>query len=65
MWLSGAGGDVPIDGAHVVAGVVLAHLDKLHAPALEDGVVFTGETVVDELPSRDLDTPDFGDEVVG
>ena len=47
---AGAGGDVPVDGADVVAGHIFAHLVELHALALEDGVVLPGEHVVDRVP---------------
>ena len=50
-----AGRDVPVDGAYVVAVLVLANLVELHASTLEDRVVFVGETVVDDLARRDLD----------
>jgi hypothetical protein len=40
--------DVPVDEAHVVARLVLAHLAEGHAAALEDGVVPTRELLVGE-----------------
>ena len=33
--LAGAGSHVPVDGAHIVAGVILTDLVEFHAPALE------------------------------
>ena len=42
-----AGGDVPVDGADVVAGLVLAHLLEGDAGALEDAVVLAAEQVLD------------------
>src|SRR5262249_21773797 len=38
-----AGGDVPVDGADVVAGLVFADLLESDAGALEDAVVFAAE----------------------
>ena len=36
-------GDVPVNRAHVVAGLVFAHLVEVHALALEDGMVLARE----------------------
>ena len=58
--LSRAGGDVPVNGPHVVARYVLADLIELHAPALEHRVVLTRQPFLDKLASRDLDSPDPG-----
>ena len=41
--LARAGGHVPVDGAHVVARLVLAHVGELDAAALEGRVVLSGE----------------------
>ena len=41
--LSGACGDVPVDGAHFITGHVFAHGVEVHATALEDAVVLPGE----------------------
>ena len=54
-----AGRDVPVDGADVVAGRVLAHLGELHAAALEDRVVLAPEPRVDEAVGPDLDAVDL------
>ena len=36
-------GDVPVNRAHLVAGLVFAHLVEVHPLALEDAVVLAGE----------------------
>ena len=54
---AGAGGDVPVNGPHFVAGDVFAHLVEVHAPALEDRVVFAGQGVVDEAAGADFELP--------
>ena len=57
--LAHAGGDVPIDGADVVAGLVGAGLVELDAAALEDGVVVAAEAFVEQTPGEDADPPHF------
>jgi len=47
-------GDIPIDGPHVVAGDVGAHLVELDATALEDRNVFTGQDIRDLPAGPDL-----------
>ena len=54
-----ARGDVPVDGAHLVAGGVLAHLGELHAAALEDGVVRPPDPGLEDRLRPDLDPPDL------
>ena len=49
-----AGGDVPVDGADVVAGLILADLLEGDAAALEDGVIFAAEQVLDGPPGLQL-----------
>ena len=46
---------VPVDRAHFVAGHVFAHGVEVHAAALEDAVVLTGERVGHEPLGADLD----------
>jgi hypothetical protein len=58
-----ARGDVPVDGANVVAGLVFAHLVELHPLSLEHAVVFAGEDVVHHAARRDLDAPHFFQDV--
>ena len=56
---AGAGGDVPVNGADVVAGDVFADFLKFHALAFEYGVVAAGEDIVDGAARADFDAPDF------
>ena len=50
----GARGHVPVDGADLVAGQVLAHLLEVHAAALEDRVVLAGHGLFDQAAGPDL-----------
>src|SRR5262249_12726028 len=54
-----ARGDVPVDGADVVAELVLADFGELHPAPLEYGVVFPGHRLVDQAVGADLDPPDL------
>ncbi len=54
-----ARGDVPVNRAHVVAGLVFAHLVEVHALALEDGMVLARERFVHDAVRAQLDLPDF------
>ena len=45
-----ARGDVAVDEAHLVAGVVRAHVLEVHPAPLEDGVVLPAEGRVDQPP---------------
>ena len=54
---AGAGGDVPVNRPHFVAGDVFAHLVEVHAPAFEDRVVFAGKRVVDQPACADFELP--------
>ncbi len=58
-WMSHAGGDVPIDGAEVIARRVLAHLGELHPLALKDRLVFAAEQRVDQSARPQLDQLDL------
>ena len=60
-----AGGDVPVDGADVVAGLVLADLLEGHAAALEDAVILAAEQVLDGPASTELKTADLLDNLRG
>ena len=51
-----ARGDVPVDGADVVAGLVLADLLEGDAGALEDGVILAAEQVLDGALRLQLQT---------
>src|SRR5690606_8980480 len=48
---------VPVDVAHVVAGLVLAHFRELHSLPAEDGVVFAAEQRRNESAGAQLDQP--------
>ena len=56
-----ARGDVPIDGANVVAGLVGADFLEGEAGAFEDGVVLAAEQILDGAPRRQLQAPDLAD----
>ena len=61
-----ARGDVPVDGADVVARLVLAHLGERHAPALEDRVVLAREQRRDTTLRVAISIlPDALDELLG
>ena len=55
--VAGARGDVPVDGAHLVAGHVLAHLVEVHAAAAKHRVKAAGERVGGEAPRANVDAP--------
>ena len=59
------GGDVPVDGADVVAGLVLAHLGELHAAAAERARVFARDDVPHEVAGGDLEPPDLARDFLG
>src|SRR5206468_3676631 len=60
-----AGGDVPVDGADVVAGLVLADLLKGDAGALEDAAVLAAEQVLDGAAGPELEAADLADDFAG
>ena len=60
-----AGGDVPVDGAHVVAGLVLAHLLEGDAGALEDAVILAAEQVLDGAAGLQLQAADLAQHLAG
>src|SRR5205085_7157140 len=57
-----AGGDVPVDGADVVAGLVLADLLERDAGALEDAVVLAAEQILDGAARLELEAADLADD---
>ena len=52
-------GDVPVNGAHVVAGLVFAHLVEVHPLPFEDAVVLARERFGHDAVRANLDLPDF------
>src|SRR5258705_3334333 len=42
-WTAHSGGDVPVDRANLVTGLVLAHLGELHSLTLKDRAVLAGK----------------------
>ena len=57
-----AGGHVPIDGADLVAVLVLAELVEVDALALEDGVVLAADGFADEAAGLELDAADLAED---
>ena len=51
--------DVPINGADFVAGLVFAHLLKIHALPLENAVVLAAQGLGDQTGGAQLDLADF------
>ena len=58
-------GDVPVNRAHVVAGLVFAHLVEVHALAFEDGMVLARERFGHDAVRAQLDLPDFFENLAG
>ena len=58
-------GDVPVNRAHVVTGLVFAHLVEVHALALEDAMVLARERLGHEPVRAELDLPDFFENLAG
>ena len=50
---------IPVNIAHVIAGVVFAHFGKRHTAPLEGRMVFACEEIVDRTARLDLDIPYF------
>ena len=57
--VSGAGRDIPVNGADVVAGDIGAHLIEFDAVPLEYRVVITGETIIDQPVGQEFDPADL------
>ena len=53
------GRDIPVDGPHVVPGLVLPDLGKLHPPPLEDRMVLPAEQIIDQIISTNLNPPNL------
>src|SRR5207253_9303287 len=60
-----AGGDVPVDGADVVAGLIGADLLEGHARALENAVILTAEQVLDGMTRPELQVSDLAEHLAG
>ena len=59
--LACTGGNIPVDGANVIAGCIFAYLIELHAPSFEDTFVLAGKARVDRPGGVYLNLPDFLD----
>ncbi len=60
MGLLGAGGDPPVDGAHVIAGLIDAYLVEIHAAAAQLGMMQAHQRAA---PVRRREQRDFTDPV--
>jgi hypothetical protein len=58
-------GDVPVDRADVVARLIEPHLGELHAAALEDALVLSGEQIGHQVARADLDLADGSELLAG
>ena len=58
-------GDVPINGADFIPGLILAHLVKIHPLTFEYAVVLARERFAHEPVGADLDLADFLDDFAG
>ena len=58
-------GHFPVDGAHIIAVLILANLGKLHPSSLEHRMVFAGKHIVYQTPGLNLDSLDFFDNFLG
>ena len=60
-----ASGDIPIDGANVIADLIFAHLIEFHTSPLEDRVVLSSKDIIDQAISSYLDPANFFDQFFG
>ena len=59
-----ARGDIPVDVAHVITVLVLAHLAESHTPALESRVVLAGEYVLRQALCLDFYLADLAQQLI-
>src|ERR1051326_3650125 len=52
-------GNVPVDRANFIAGLILAHLVEVHPLPFENAMVLAGESFAHETIRANLDLPDF------
>jgi hypothetical protein len=65
MGSPGACGHIPVDGADIIAELVLPHLIELHAASFEDRVVLSSQDIVDQAVGANLDSTDFLNQFFG
>ena len=63
--LPGAGGDVPVDGADLVARRVGADLLEVHPASLEDALVLSRERRLDKAARAQLEAADLAENLAG
>jgi hypothetical protein len=59
------GGDIPVDGADIIAGLIFADLVKIHPLAFKDAMVMAGERLGDEAIGADFDLADSFEQFAG
>ena len=63
--LAGARGDIPIDGADIIARHIVSNTIEIHAAALEDAGIAPGQRVIDEPVGADFHPPDAAEDFRG
>src|ERR1051325_4452230 len=58
-WMIHPGGNIPVDGADFVPGLIFPNLIEVHPLAFEDAMVLAGESLADEPVRPNLDLPDL------
>ena len=54
-----AGGNIPIDGAHFITGLILTHFFEIHPLPFENAMVLAGESFANEPVGANFDLADF------